>query len=194
MTKVLYIHGFSSCAKGNKSLALASYFGEESVVSLELPPSPLDVIKELGRAVKRLEPKLLVGSSLGGFYATYLAEHYHVKAVLINPSTQPWDTLSDYVGWQQRFCNDEMFEFKSVYLEQLKELKTIPQKGKYLVLLQSGDEVLDYTKAQALYANQKIVVQSGGNHRFENLEEYLKMIENFMTPTRKKRDIKYECS
>jgi predicted esterase YcpF (UPF0227 family) len=88
--------------------------------------------------------------------------------------------LAAYTGWQKRFCDEEVFEFKPVYLEQLKMLRTAPSKGEYLLLLQSEDEVLDYTKAQSLYNKQKIIVEYGGNHRFENLDEYLSMIEKFV--------------
>ena len=72
-----------------------------------------------------------------------------------------------------------MFELKPIYLEQLKTLQSVPQKGEYLVLLQSEDEVLDHTKAQSLYNKHKVIVEYGGNHRFENIDDYLSMIANF---------------
>lgn len=180
MSKILYIHGFASCGKGNKSTLLKSHFGSESVLAPDLPPSPIDAIEMIEGILETNAIDLLVGSSLGGFYATYLAEKYRMKAVLINPSTQPWETLAAYTGWQKRFCDDEVFEFKPVYLEQLRVLQTAPEKGRYLILLQSEDEVLDYTKAQSLYNKQKIIVEYGGNHRFENLDEYISMIEKFL--------------
>jgi len=184
MKKILYLHGFASCGKGNKSLALQSYFSENNVMTLDLPPSPLDAIDAIEEILSSSNFELLIGSSLGGFYAAYLAEKYRMKAVLINPSTQPWKTLASHIGLQQRFCDEEVFEFKSIYLEQLKMLQSVPQKGQYLLLLQSGDEVLDYTKAQSLYNEHKVIVEFGGNHRFENLDDYLSMIENFI----RKRD------
>ncbi len=139
------------------------------MTALDLPPSPIDAIRRLKRYLTLQNFELLIGSSLGGFYATYLAEKHEMKAVLVNPSTQPWETLASYVGWQKRFCDEEVFEFKPIYLEQLKTLQCVPQKGEYLLLLQSGDEVLDYTKAQSLYNTHKIIVEYGGNHRFENI-------------------------
>ncbi len=180
MSKILYLHGFSSCGIGNKSLALETYFGSDSIVSPDLPPSPIDAIYTAEEILQSSEFDLIIGSSLGGFYATYLAEKYSMKGVLLNPSTQPWETLAPYVGWQKRFCDEEVFEFKSVYLEQLKTLQVAPNKGKYLLLLQSGDEVLDYTKAQSLYNRYRVIVEYGGNHRFENIDDYLLMIENFI--------------
>jgi predicted esterase YcpF (UPF0227 family) len=180
MSKILYLHGFASCGEGNKSTLLKAYFGTDSVISPDLPPSPIDAINIIEEILESSKIDILIGSSLGGYYATVLAEKYCMKAVLLNPSTQPWETLAAYTGWQKRFCDEEAFEFKPVYLEQLKMLQTAPQKGRYLLLLQSEDEVLDYTKAQSLYNKHKIIVEFGGNHRFENLDEYLSMIEKFI--------------
>lgn len=179
MGKILYLHGFGSCGEGNKSKALKSYFGEENVVSPDLPYAPLDAIDYVDSLLKKGEIDTLIGSSLGGFYATYFAEKYAMKAILLNPSTQPWNTLAPHVGWQKRFCDEEVFEFKSAYLTQLKTLEVEVNKGSYLVLLQSEDEVLDYTKAQSLYNMHKVIVEYGGNHRFENIDEYMSMIEKF---------------
>ncbi len=180
MSKILYLHGFASCGKGNKSTELKKYFGEENVLSPDLSPSPLDTIAMIEEVLKSENIDLLIGSSLGGFYATYLAEKYQMSAVVLNPSTRPWDTLAPYVGWQKRFCDEESFEFKTVYIEQLKTLEVMPNKGKYLTLLQSEDEVLDYTKAQSFYNKHKVIVEYGGNHRFENIHDYMSMIENFI--------------
>jgi len=177
--KILYLHGFASCGEGNKSSELKKYFGEKNVLSPDLYPSPLDTIAMIEGILKSENIDLIIGSSLGGFYATYLAHENEMKAVLLNPSTEPWNTLAPYVGWQQRFCDEEVFEFKAVYLEQLRTMEAIPGNGKYLVLLQSEDEVLDYTKAQSLYNKHKVIVEYGGNHRFENIHDYMSMIENF---------------
>ena len=180
MPKILYLHGFASCGKGNKSSLLKAYFGADNVIAPDLPPSPIDAIDMIEEILSSIEVDILIGSSLGGFYATVLAEKFSMKAILLNPSTRPWETLAAYTGWQKRFCDEEVFEFKPVYLEQLKMLQTAPEKGRYLLLLQSEDEVLDYTKAQSLYNKHKIIVEYGGNHRFENLDEYLSMIEKFI--------------
>ncbi len=179
MSEVLYIHGFASCGKGQKSTVLKAYFGEECCDAPDLPPAPFDAISMIEEIVSGQGEILLVGSSLGGYYATWLAEKYGLKAVLLNPSTEPYETLRPYVGWQERFCDGERFEFKSIYLEQLKHLKVSPKRGNYLVILQSQDEVLDYHKAKLFYQDQRVVVEYGGNHRFENINDYLSMIGNF---------------
>lgn len=179
MAKILFLHGFGSCGEGNKSTDLKRYFGTINVLSPNLPYAPQDAIAFIESLLKDEKIDTIIGSSLGGFYATYFAEKYAMKAILLNPSTQPWDTLSEYVGWQNRFCDEEVFEFKSIYLEQLLTLEVDVKNGSYLVLLQSDDEVLDYTKAQSLYNKHKVIVEHGGNHRFENIDAYMSMIEKF---------------
>ncbi|OQX49851.1 MAG: hypothetical protein B5M46_03225 [Epsilonproteobacteria bacterium 4484_20] len=179
MSRILFLHGFASCGKGQKSTALKAYFGEETVLAPDLPYAPFEVIPFLEEILRKEPVDLIIGSSLGAFYATCLAEKYRMKAVLLNPSTEPDETLKMYVGWQQRFCDDEAFEFKPVYIDQLKDLKGRIEHGKYLVLLQSGDEILDYTRAHLLYERHRVVIEYGGNHRFENIADYLCMIKNF---------------
>lgn len=179
MSKILYLHGFGSCGEGNKSKVLRAYFGEEQILSPDLPYAPQDAVAFIDRLIESEQIDLLVGSSLGGFYAAHFAEKYALNVILLNPSVTPWLTLSKYTGWQERFCDGEAFEFKEVYLKQLKSLQCAPQKGRYLVLLQSEDEVLDHNVARSFYEKQKVIVEYGGNHRFENIDCYLSMIEVF---------------
>jgi len=178
MAKIIYLHGFASCGVGNKSSELKRYFGEGNVISPDLPACPMDALSMIENLIKLEDIQLIIGSSLGGYYATLMAEKFQKNAVLLNPSTQPWETLAPYVGWQKRFCDEEVFEFKSIYLEQLKSFEIRLENGNYLVLLQSKDEVLDYTKAQSLYSQHRVIVEYGGNHRFENIYDYMSMIEN----------------
>ena len=179
MPSLLYLHGFASCGRGQKSTALARYFGKENVFAPDLPYAPDEAIAYLDGLLASQHFDLLAGSSLGGFYATFLAEKYAHKAVLLNPSTRPYETLAPYVGEQRRFCDGERFSFEAAYLQQLNQYVATSEKGKYLVLLQSGDEVLDYRIAKRKYKNQRVIVEYGGNHRFENIEDYLSMIGNF---------------
>jgi predicted esterase YcpF (UPF0227 family) len=175
---IVYIHGFASCASSNKTKILKQYFGD--IIAINLPPSPFEAIEKLSVFAK--PENLLIGSSLGGYYAIYLAEKYGLKAVLINPSLKPYKTLKRYVGIQYRYCDNKPFLWKKEYLKELKQLKMKPKRGKYLVLLQSKDEILNYKKALKKFKklpNAKVIVEYGGNHRFENLDDYLCMIENF---------------
>lgn len=147
----------------------------------DIKVAPHDAIKQLEDLIKTDTFDLLIGSSLGGFYATYLSEKFGIKALLINPSTAPFKTLAPYVGENKFWCSNEMFEWKSSYLEDLKHyLCSSLCYENYMLFLQTGDEVLDYTLAQQHYQGAHIIVEEGGNHRFENLHEYLEHIEGFL--------------
>lgn len=183
---ILYLHGFASCGNSTKTQLLKKYFGEENVLAPDLPPSPHEAVSLARRVIIENDIDLIIGSSLGGFYATYLCETTGIKAVLINPSTQPYITLASYVGENHYWCSGEAFEFSREDLNALFEyaVGTLNDASKYLLLLQAGDELLDYTKAQEKYAGAKIIVEEGGNHRFENLDQYLKIIKDFSNDTK----------
>lgn len=177
--RLIYIHGFGSCGKGNKYKILKKL--NIHILAPNLPTSPKDTINLLDAIIKPGD--ILIGSSLGGYYAIYLAEKYFLKAILINPSLKPYKTLKNYTGLQFRFCDKKPFYWKKEYLNELREFKTKPKRAKYLVLLQSKDEILNYKKTLKKFKNKsnaKVILEYGGNHRFENLDDYLSLINNFI--------------
>lgn len=179
---IIYLHGFGSCINSNKTKILKRHF--PNLIAFNLPPSPKEAIKKIEKSIS--SKTTLIGSSLGGYYALYLAEKYGLKAILINPSLKPYKTLKPYIGIQYRYCDNKPFKWKKEYLKELKLLKTKPKRGKYLVLLQSKDEILNYKKALKKFKNKsnaKVIVEFGGNHRFENLDEYISIIEKFIYST-----------
>ncbi|WP_345977171.1 YqiA/YcfP family alpha/beta fold hydrolase [Sulfurimonas sp. HSL3-7] len=178
---ILYLHGFASCGNSTKTQLLKKYFGENNVLSPDLPVDPHEAIDFIRRQIFDNDIDLIIGSSLGGFYATYFVEQYGIKTVLINPSTQPFITLAPYVGTNHYWCSGDAFEFTRDHLNSLFEFAVgrLNDPKRYLVLLQTGDEVLDYTKAQEKYEGSAIIVEEGGNHRFENLDDYLDKIKRF---------------
>lgn len=178
--KLLYIHGFGSCGTGIKSEILRRHFGKDNVLAPDLPASPAEALHFL-ESVLALHPDAVpVGSSLGGFYATWLAERYRLKAVLINPSTKPFETLTPYTGINRWWCGESDFYWGLQDLDDLRRLSPLPRQGTYLVLLQTGDELLDYRVARTLYRNHQVIVTQGGNHRFENLQNHCSSIEAFL--------------
>ena len=180
----LYIHGFASNAKSKKVMLLKKRFN--SVKSLDLSPEPFKAIRQLEDFItkqKRPRSITLVGSSLGGYYAMYLSAKYSLKAILINPSIYPYKTLEKYKNKKVKYyAKDEMFYFKESYLEQLKQLKTkMVDNSKILLLLQTGDEVLEYKEALDYLPNAKYYIESGGSHQFDNFENYFEIINSFYT-------------
>ncbi len=178
---ILYLHGFASCGDSNKTKLLKAYFGEDNVVAPDLPVDPVEAISFIRQQIFAHDIDLLIGSSLGGFYATYFTELFGIKTVLINPSTQPFISLAPYVGTNHFWCSGEPFVFTREHLNSLFEFAVGKLKNpkRYLVLLQTGDEVLDYTKAEEKYAGANFFVEEGGNHRFENLDTYIETIKKF---------------
>lgn len=178
---MLYIHGFASCGDSNKTRLLKARFGEDEVLSPDIPVDPNEAIGYLRTLIELHRPQLLLGSSLGGYYADFLAEAYRVRTVLINPSTRPYETLEAYVGTNTRWCDGTPFVWQRDHVEALRKYDVAhPDAGlKKLVLLQTGDELLDYRLAAAKYKDFDVITEEGGNHRFENLVDYLDRIECF---------------
>jgi predicted esterase YcpF (UPF0227 family) len=179
---ILFIHGFGSCGWGSKSLLLRRHFGLAKLLAPDLPFHPRDAMVHLGDLLARYPVRALVGSSLGGFYATALNARRPLPTILVNPVIAPHRLLSGYTGTQRRWCDDAAFEVTHDYLDTLKQLhRQNPAAGEhYLVLLQRGDEVLDHREAERYYAGHEIVSTPGGNHRFENFARYLPQIETWL--------------
>lgn len=176
---MLYIHGFASCGDSNKTRILKEHFGKDEVLAPDIPVDPDEAMAFLRTLIEQGNVKMIVGSSLGGYYAAYLSSLYDTVMVLINPSTRPYETLAAFVGSNRRWCDGSPFVWKPSYLDALKkyEISEVKKSPGGVVLLQSGDEVLDYRIALQKYKALDVVVEEGGNHRFENLADYLAKIE-----------------
>lgn len=181
MARILFLHGFASSGSGNKSAALKVWFGEGEVLAPDLPVAPGQSMALLESLLATEAFDLLVGSSLGGYYADCLNGRHAIPSVLINPSTRPFETLAPYVGEQRRWPAGPTFLWEACYLRELRALyrQRPGAMERYLVLLQTGDEVLDYRLAMERYQGQQVMVEPGGNHRFENLHDYLPAIAAF---------------
>lgn len=180
---IIYIHGFGSSGFGGKASILRQRYKEEIILpSLSYVPTlAIDTLEQLIKLlIKKEEKVFLLGSSLGGFYSIYLANKYNLKAVLINPAIYPYKTL-EKVGMATNYYDLSTFESTNLHLDTLKEfeVKTIKNQKNFLLLLQTGDEVLDYKQALEKLPNAKAIVQEGGNHSFENFEELLEEIDSF---------------
>ncbi len=127
-------------------------------------------------------PSGIVGSSLGGFYATYLSQKYQIPAVLINPAVAPYRLLQNYLGWNRNYHTQQRFLLQSHHIDELKALepKQINQPGLLRVLLQTADETLDYTWAEAYYQGCDLHIEQGGSHAFENFSLHCSDILGFL--------------
>jgi len=179
---IVYLHGFNSSPDSHKAKVLERYLADRGLAGQyacpALPPSASE-------ALVRIEPLLgpdtcLVGSSLGGFYATWLAEQHDLKAVLINPAIEPHVGLRAYLGPQQNLYTGARYELTEAHLHDWQATyapRVTPSR--YLLLVETGDEVLDYRKALERYAGCEQVVIAGGDHSLQSFPQHLPRILRF---------------
>ncbi|MBA6390376.1 esterase YqiA [Colwellia sp. BRX10-3] len=186
MINILYIHGFNSSPLSMKAELTRKFFAknhpEINFHCPQLVSSPNAAIKQLEDIIA-LEPNatwLLMGSSLGGYFSTYLAEKYQTKAVLINPAVKPFELMNDYLGEQVNPYTQKRYQVKELHIAELKALEQENiSKNNYLVMVQTGDEVLDYQQAVEKYRHCQLAVEQGGDHSFINYENTLPNIALF---------------
>ena len=190
--KVIYIHGFNSAGYGDKASKLKKFFGDENVISLNLPYNPekaISLLEFIIRNIKNEESLLLVGTSLGGAYTLYLSYKFDVPGVVINPSIKPSHDLKTEVGKQKNYKTDEEYEFKEEYLAFLKNIE-IPLselqkiKDKLYIYLDEGDELLDSKETARYFKDFYVKIFPGGNHRFQHMDELLEDLKS-------KKEVRY---
>lgn len=139
---------------------------------------------ELDASIAELSGELhFIGSSMGGYYATWLAEKYNSKAVLINPAVSPWLGREYLLGEQANYHTGVVHHIEQEHLDdlQLFDVADMSEPSRFLVLLQTGDEVLDYRLAQQKYARSHLVVERGGDHGFVGFTKYLPKVFEFLS-------------
>ena len=186
--QIAYLHGFQSGPKAIKAQIfekeLKHLCPQTEFVSLDFPDTPkeaLAVLKNFCIKYKK-EELCLVGSSMGGFLAAVLHSIYGFKAALINPCVHPQDFCQVLLGKQYNPCTDTYFEITKEMIEYLKELdkKALNfDKESLLVLLQTGDEVLNYKKSEDYFKGCNIKVTPGGSHAYDNFEKDVPLILSF---------------
>lgn len=185
--RVIYLHGFNSSPASQKARLFTDYCHQQGLHDVLVPAlshDPARAIRSIEAAISEVDGKvaLLVGSSLGGYYATYLAERHGLKAALINPAVSPCDHLPrEIIGKHRNLYTHEEYEFTLEHAAFLRTLDTkkIRDPSRYLLLVQTGDTTLDYRLAVKLYAGCEQVVQEGGSHSFDNFEAVLPRILRF---------------
>ena len=176
--RLIYLHGFRSSPSSFKSqwlLARLTELGRASKFACpQLPPSPREAV-DLVRHQFDLRPDdTLVGSSLGGYYATYLAEHYGCRAVLLNPVIRAARDLQSYVGEQQLYHSEGSFHFRREYLYELneQEVAMISFAQRYFLIAAKGDELLDWQEMVRHYGGAQALVLDGSDHGLTDFNLY----------------------
>ena len=181
----IYLHGFNSHRNPNSDkLKELGELDEVLTLSYDSFAPYEDILENLKVKIKkelRDRPPgevALVGTSLGAYWAAALSGVYGVPAILLNPAIQPAKTLKKYVGLTlKNFVSDEV---NTLSEDVPKSYPEISKKGKLLIILDEGDEVLDPYETQKLFADFNPILFKGGSHRFEHMPEALPHIEKFL--------------
>jgi len=192
---IVYLHGFNSSPESHKAEVLRRYLaaqgGGEGLRVPALSHWPREAIAQAGAIIEsglagqRPAPSpgrvCLVGSSLGGYYATWLAERYDLPAVLINPTVRPFALLADYLGPQRNPYTGEAYELTAGHISQLRALyvESLSEPSRFRVLLQTGDEVLDYRQALDYYGAAQCRVTPGGDHAYQGFDARVEELLHF---------------
>lgn len=181
---ILYLHGFCSSPASWKSRLLGAEMARRGLaahfVCPQLAPEPDVAMAAVSALIEAAAgPVTLIGSSLGGHYANYLAEKYDLRAALINPAVVDMLDTGKFIGEQHNFHSGERFVFSEKHAAQLQAQVTRPTPARYWVLLEEGDEVLDYRQAQAFYAGCRQSVLAGGDHSFTKFPEFVPQLIEF---------------
>jgi predicted esterase YcpF (UPF0227 family) len=188
----VYLHGFLSSPKSKKAQELIHFFDDNQMSGQLIVPvlsfEPAEAIQQAQDAVHALQQQpgidqvFVMGSSLGGFYANYLAEKDNIKAVLINPAVRPFDLFDKYLGLNEHFYDGQTYLLELKHIEQLKQLEVtqlLKPKALFL-LLQTGDETLDYQLATEKYNDCPSWIEPGGTHSFDGFMARLDTIFHFI--------------
>ena len=183
---LIYLHGFNSSPQSNKAQVLGRYMEErglgERLDCPALPHQPEQALAAIEAALARAPkgPVTLVGSSLGGFYATWFAEQRGLRAVLVNPAIHPHRDLRSFLGVQQNLHSGEKYELTEAHLAQWAQLSVpVITPARYLLLVETGDELLDYREAVEKYAGAKQRVVQGGDHTLQSFPDHIPLVLEF---------------
>lgn len=188
-THLLYLHGFRSSPQSTKARTMAQYVREHhphvTWYCPQLPPSPQAAMQAVMAHVQNWPSQhmAVVGSSLGGYYATWVAHHKQCKSVLLNPAVWPDHSLEQYIGEQTSWHDpSEAFFFKPEYIQELRDLSLhdAPAQGPQLGIFAKGDEVLDWRQMVARYPEAEQLVLEGGDHAISDFELHLSRILDFL--------------
>ena len=192
---LIYLHGFLSSPQSYKCQLMRKWLAGEwpriVFCAPQVSPYPEIAMQSLVSLVERFKnsaetgPIGLVGSSMGGFWASYLAERLELPAALINPAVHPARFMPQYLGQTLRPYSGEPQEYRLTgadvdTMRQLEAQLAQPLRGRYWLLAQRGDETLDCREAEAFYRGQRQTVEEGGDHAFQGFARYCEPIVEFL--------------
>lgn len=187
-THLLYLHGFRSSPQSMKALKVAAWMQAHRPDvhwwCPQLPPSPHEAMAMVDERIGTwpCETMAVMGSSLGGFYATIVAERLGCKAVLINPAVEPARDLAKYIGEITAWHSDDKFFFREEFVEELKMLRpsAVTRPDRYFAVIAKGDEVLDWREMHTRYAQCQTTLLEGGDHALSDFDDHWPAMASFL--------------
>lgn len=186
MSYLLYIHGFNSSENAHKANLLKQHCDQLGVAdALIIPRLHWQPEKAIQQLEDIIEAKLssgisLFGSSLGGFYATYLAHKYQLRSIILNPAVGAPSLIAKHLGQQVNYHTGDEYFLTEQHIEQLKAFdQALTRPDLFWLMLQKGDETLDYRQALDFYLDVKTSLEEGGSHSFDGFERYLDQVLSF---------------
>ena len=185
MQYILYLHGFHSSPYSEKTQLFKQYIQQHhahiNVIAPQLPAKPEQALAVLQQLTEQYNFAGVIGSSLGGYLATYLHNEHDLPIVVVNPAVRPFELLHDYLGPQTHPITNEQYELVEHDMQVLKSIyqPNLLNPKQVWLLQQEKDEVLDYRQALEMYQGCKINFELGGNHSFVGFDRYLSEIVSF---------------
>ena len=188
-THLLYLHGFRSSPQSTRAQMMAARVqADHKKVRWwcpQLPPSPREAMAliQRGTADWPADQMAVVGSSLGGFYATALAQQRGCRAVVLNPAVDPARDLAAHIGEQTAWHDPaEHFFFRPEYIDELRALQTGPltHPERTFAVIAKGDELLDWREMTARYASARIRLLEGSDHALSDFDDHIDAVQEFL--------------
>ena len=184
---ILYFHGFASSSNSNKAKVLKKYISKNhkntEIIIPDLDNNFKLAVSQIHTLIDNAKhPIVFIGSSLGGYYASYFSTKLKTKSVLINPAIPPLKDFEMYLGENENYSTGEKFIITPEdirYIRKMSHKKYANAENTY-VLLESGDEVLPYKETAKYFSGSYLDIIYGGSHSYESLDEKLKNIVNFL--------------
>lgn len=184
---ILYFHGFASSSDSDKARIIKSYISKVSKKINMITPDLSNNFKEANNQINKLidenkKDYVFMGSSLGGYYANFFGSINNSKVILINPAIPPLKGFEEYLGENQNYSTGERFIVTKEDIKFLRslEIKELNNQKNILVLLESGDEVLNFIETVKYFQGSNIDITFGGNHSYESVNTKLEKIVKFL--------------
>jgi len=183
---ILYFHGFKSSSDSGKAQEFKKFIENKTSQTKIIIPDLKDDFKEAHKQIEGLIDKnspniLYMGSSLGGYYALYFAQLYKTKSVLINPAIPPLKDFEIHLGKNENYATGNKFTISKDDISYVRSLhhKKILEPKNNLILLESGDEILNYVESSSYFRGSYIDIFYGGNHSYTSIKEKFTKIKDF---------------